>query len=314
MSITLDGTNGITTPDVTSSGALNVNASAPDNSLVVDASGNAGVGVTPSAWDTTFTAAFQVGTAALTGTSGNNNALASNAYYNAGWKYNSTTTATLFQQISGQHRWYTAPSGTAGNAISFTQAMTLDSSGNLLVGTTGTLNNSNTVYRVAGANNPCLTLFKNSSANTDNAFCVANGVSGGTNSFIVLANGNALNTNNSYGAISDVRLKENIEDATPKLADLLQVKIRQYNLIADEEKQKQLGVVADELEAVFPAMVTEDNDGFKNVKYSVFVPMLIKAMQEQQAIIEEQKTALEAQQQAIAGLTARVEALEANNV
>jgi hypothetical protein len=35
-----------------------------------------------------------------------------------------------------QHEWYTAPSGTAGNAISFTQAMTLDASGNFGLGTT----------------------------------------------------------------------------------------------------------------------------------------------------------------------------------
>ena len=42
--------------------------------------------------------------------------------------------ATQYIQTAGQHQWLTAPSGTAGNAISFTQAMTLDASGNLLVG------------------------------------------------------------------------------------------------------------------------------------------------------------------------------------
>ena len=45
MTITLNGTTGITTPDVTSSGSLNIDASAPDDSLVVDASGNVGVGI-----------------------------------------------------------------------------------------------------------------------------------------------------------------------------------------------------------------------------------------------------------------------------
>ena len=44
--------------------------------------------------------------------------------------------ATQYYQAAGQHVWRTAPSGTAGNAISFTQAMTLDASGNLLVGLT----------------------------------------------------------------------------------------------------------------------------------------------------------------------------------
>ena len=112
--------------------------------------------------------------------------------------------------------------------------------------------------------------------------------------FNVSGNGDVTNTNNSYGAISDAKLKENIVDATPKLADLMQVKVRKYNLIG--ETQKHIGVVAQELEAVFPAMIdkapdkdAEGNDlgtTTKSVKYSVFVPMLIKAMQEQQALIE----------------------------
>ena len=120
------------------------------------------------------------------------------------------------------------------------------------------------------------------------------------------SNGNLVNTNNSYGAISDAKLKENVTDATPKLEKLNQVRIVNFNMKGDE--QKQLGVIAQELEQVFPGMVEEspdrDKDGndlgttTKSVKYSVFVPMLIKAMQEQQAIITT--------------LTARVAALESN--
>ena len=44
MTITLNGTTGITTPDITSSGSLNIDASAPDNSLVVNSAGNVGIG------------------------------------------------------------------------------------------------------------------------------------------------------------------------------------------------------------------------------------------------------------------------------
>lgn len=112
--------------------------------------------------------------------------------------------------------------------------------------------------------------------------------------FQVFTNGDVQNTNNSYGAISDAKLKENIVDASPKLADLMQVKVRNYNLKADPN-QKQIGVIAQELEAVFPSMINESQDTdkegndlgttSKSVKYSVFVPMLIKAMQEQQALI-----------------------------
>ena len=142
--------------------------------------------------------------------------------------------------------------------------------------------------------------------------------------FIVYSNGNVANYNNSYGSISDIKLKENIEDATPKLDDLMKVKVRNYNLIGDDKKQ--IGVIAQELEEVFPAMIDESEDfeemevpkldeegneilneegevvtekqrvskgtTTKSVKYSVFVPMLIKAIQEQQEQIQELKNKL----------------------
>jgi hypothetical protein len=102
--------------------------------LTLDNSGNLGLGVTPSAW-ATVGPVFQANQASITGY--NNQAiLSANWYYNAGNKYITNGYATQYSQSSGQHVWYTAPSGTAGNAISFTQAMTLDASGNLLVGTT----------------------------------------------------------------------------------------------------------------------------------------------------------------------------------
>jgi len=116
----------------------------------------------------------------------------------------------------------------------------------------------------------------------------------GSDVFRVYGNGNVVNNNNSYGSISDVKLKENIVDASPKLASLMQVKVRNYNL-KTAPTQKQLGVIAQELETIFPSLIEESPDvdlegnslgtTTKQVKYSVFVPMLIKAIQEQQALI-----------------------------
>jgi hypothetical protein len=103
---------------------------------------------------------------------------------------------------------------------------------------------------------------------------------GTVNNILIFGNGNVQNANNSYGAISDVTLKENIVDATPKLDDLSKVQIRHFNLKSDEAKTKQIGVIAQELETIFPAMIETDENGIKGVKYSIFVPMLIKAIQE----------------------------------
>jgi hypothetical protein len=61
----------------------------------------------------------------------------SNANYSSSsFKYVVNDFASMYQQYNGVHSWHTTASGTAGNAITFTQAMTLDASGNLLVGAT----------------------------------------------------------------------------------------------------------------------------------------------------------------------------------
>ena len=109
---------------------------------------------------------------------------------------------------------------------------------------------------------------------------------------VVYSNGTFGSRTNTYGSMSDIKLKENIVPATPKLEDLLKVNIVNFNFIDDTSKLKQIGVIAQELEQIFPNMIYETIDkvtgeNSKNVKYSIFVPMLIKAIQEQQAQIEE---------------------------
>jgi len=100
----------------------------------LDSSGNLGLGVTPSAWG--VFKGFDIGSNAAI-SNGGTFAIASNAYYNGtSWIYKSTAVSTLYQQQSGAHQWYNAPSGTAGNAITFTQAMTLDADGDLGIGNT----------------------------------------------------------------------------------------------------------------------------------------------------------------------------------
>ena len=105
----------------------------------IDQVGNLGLGVTPQAWATNGKA-FQVGNSAGFFSSSSLEAtVTNNAYLNAGasaWVYINTAQASRYQQYQGVHSWFNAASGTAGNAITFTQAMTLDASGNLGVGTT----------------------------------------------------------------------------------------------------------------------------------------------------------------------------------
>ena len=104
----------------------------------LDSAGNLGLGVTPSAWSNG--GQFQIGPNKTISSTGNGLNLQSNYYYNAGDKFAGTGYASAYQQYNGIHSWYTSTaSGTAGSAISFTQAMTLDASGQFLLGTTSAI-------------------------------------------------------------------------------------------------------------------------------------------------------------------------------
>jgi hypothetical protein len=102
----------------------------------IDSAGNFGLGVTPSAWS--GVKALQVGSGGALFDFGSSNVLVgSNVYFDGtNNKYINTDSASYYQQNNGSHVWAYAASGTAGNAITFTQAMTLDASGNLGIGTT----------------------------------------------------------------------------------------------------------------------------------------------------------------------------------
>ena len=98
---------------------------------------------------------------------------------------------------------------------------------------------------------------------------------------VIAPTGNVQNTNNSYGAISDVRLKSNIRDAGPQLEDVLALHVVNFTLIDDPEQMKQIGLIAQDVAEVKPGLVEEDREtGMLGVKYSVLVPILVKALQE----------------------------------
>ena len=102
----------------------------------IDSNGNLGLGVTPSAWGSGYTSALQFkSNAFIVNNQINDVNFGTNAYYNGtNWIYVGSNTATKYEQFNGGHYWQLAVSGTAGNAISFTNAMTLDSGGSLKMG------------------------------------------------------------------------------------------------------------------------------------------------------------------------------------
>ena len=143
---TLSGTtNNI--PKFTSSSAIGNSAITDDGTTVTlvsralsgttaTFSGNLGVGVSSFAsWSGGTENVLQVKNASIYEYGGYETALSVNAYYNSGWKYIGSNVATQFQVSSGTFTFNRSTSGTTGNAISWTPSMTINSSGNVGIGT-----------------------------------------------------------------------------------------------------------------------------------------------------------------------------------
>lgn len=135
----------------TANGVLYLNGSkvaTSGSALTFDGYGNLGLGVTLSAWSG-GNKALQIGDSAhLSGVTALT--LGTNYSYNAADYYVQSGYASKYVSYGGQHQWYTAPSGTAGQPISFTQAMTLDPSGRLYVGPTSAADVGSARFAVTG--------------------------------------------------------------------------------------------------------------------------------------------------------------------
>jgi hypothetical protein len=107
----------------------------------------------------------------------------------------------------------------------------------------------------------------------------------------------------SWSGISDENLKENIVELTGVLDKVKDFRCVEYNLIADEDSSKKIGFIAQDWQEDYSQVVSQDNDGNLGMKYTETIPVLLKAIQEQQALIEAQTTT-------ITDLTTRIETLE----
>jgi hypothetical protein len=190
--------------------------------------------------------------------------------------------------------WGNAATYISGNSatpsMTFTvnsaERMRIDSSGNLLVGTTTQADSGKQSVRFNGLIQKGIGIqdIENASGARFISFVGAGGGSIGSIERVGITNAVVYNTT------SDLRLKSNIVDADPVLDKLMQVQVRQYDW-TEGDLHQDYGFIAQELEPVLTGIVTKGKteEDMWQLDYSRLTPHLVKAIQEQQAMIDELK-------------------------
>ena len=323
VGLTNVSTTVVNTSNVSANTSLLLQTNGTTTAITVDTSQNVGVGGTPSAKLDVVANNFAGGPAISARYNTSNarigfNIANSNGFPYIGYNTNNvsssdTSTYDLSQAAAqlrmdnGQFRFNIAASGTAGNAITFTQAMTLDTSGNLLVGQTS-LSTSNVGVSITGSGYTLGTGFINATvASSTSAASNLNIYSTGAGAyrFYVDMGGTVHATSTSISAISDQTLKTNIKDLETGLTEVLALKPRRFDWL-NGDGTNVAGFISQEVQTVLPDLVNsakysiDENGETVNklfLKMGDMIPTMVKAIQElsaQVTTLQTQVTALKA--------------------
>ena len=225
----------------------------------IGSSGNVGVAVAPPAWGSAYTS-VNVGTAGSfwgTKTGASLVVMSDNTYFDGtSYRARNTGAASKYFQNAGAHYWDRSASVSAGATQTAVPVMTLDSSGNLLVGGTS-----------IGASDSC-------AIDSSGGITIAR-ASGVGRIHMTFKNGGATvgtisttNSNTTYATSSDYRLKENVVAMTGATERLKQLNPSRFNFIADADTTVD-GFLAHEVQDVVPEAITGTKDAMRDEEYEV---------------------------------------------
>jgi hypothetical protein len=285
----------------------------------IDSSGNVGIAKTSlNPWDTNTNGVIQLGNrgAAIFGAGTNFTGGAAlyqvnNAYFdNVGWKYATTNPSAFYEQQNNVHIWSIAASGTAGNAISWSERMRITSTGYVAIGTS--TNSDHPLLIASGTSDYALSAecshpsnpggvevrYTATAPNNSGAFFFLASDTGATRAQI-RSNGGLANFSANNVNLSDERTKKDIQLAGSYLDKICAIPVKTFLYKDQTDTDLNLGVIAQDVEAVAPELV--NNDGFgetpedglplKTIYQTDLQYALMKAIQELNAKV----TALEAQ-------------------
>jgi hypothetical protein len=294
MTIVLNGTTGITNDGGYTGDGVVFADSTPANTLVTDTSGNVGIGTASPAYNLDIVASgnstsVQVG-------SGDNGIIfttTGNKKYTIG---SSIGVVSPGDYLAFNHY----------NGSSWAERMRIDSSGRLLINTTSSLGRLTCIGGV-GASGPAgffSTGFSGDVSTTGMRIDKFDNNTTTSQIFINFSVGNntvasgQINANGSgaaaFGSWSDSRLKENITALPSQLDNIIALRPVEFDYIESEGGGHQIGFIAQEMQEVYPDAVGERSDGMLTVTgWSKTEARLVKAIQEQQAIITDLKSRIE---------------------
>jgi hypothetical protein len=282
-------------------------------SMRIDSRGNVGIAVVPEAW--TLFKVIQFNEQGAVGGTSASSQLFLNTYYDGAYKFIGTGYAQRYYQATGAHVWETSnASGSADGAITFVERARIDSSGNLLIGTTTA--EGRATIRGSTSDSTAFTFSTEAQDGTDQLRvrcdgAVYMGLDG--SSPYNLTNGSAANAvllsdGYLYRSTSSLRYKRDIRDLTHGLAKVLELRSVTYKGISPSDGENVYGgFIAEEVHAAgLTEFVQYDNEGQPDaLHYGNMVALMAKAIQELKAELDTVKTQNAAFEARLAALEAK---------